>query len=89
MLQFFLGWTAAHDYLLLSIASVAGLLASLACLALFYRARERLQVQNMLLDDALRDMSQGLCMFDAGGRLMLWNRRFAEMYRLQSGSGSA
>jgi len=83
MLQFFLGWPAAHDYLLLSIASVVGLLASLACLALFYRARERLQVQNLLLDDALGHMSQGLCMFDADGRLMMWNRRFAELYRLQ------
>ena len=82
MLHFTVGWTAAHDYWLLSIASVAGLLASLACLSLFHRARKRLQVQNMLLDDALRDMSQGLCMFDAGGRLMLWNRRFAEMYSL-------
>jgi len=82
MLHFTVDWTAAHDYWLLSIASVAGLLASLACLGLFYRARKRLQVQNMLLDDALRHMSQGLCMFDAGGRLMLWNRRFAEMYRL-------
>jgi len=82
MLDLTVAWAAAHDYLLLTIASVAGLVVSLACLSLFYRARKRLQVQNLLLDDALRHMSQGLCMFDGGGRLMLWNRRFAEMYRV-------
>jgi methyl-accepting chemotaxis protein len=36
-----------------------------------------------LLDEALRHMSQGLCMFDAAGRLVLWNPRFAEMYNVE------
>jgi methyl-accepting chemotaxis protein len=36
-----------------------------------------------LLDEALRHMSQGLCMFDAAGRLVLWNRRFTEMYAIE------
>jgi methyl-accepting chemotaxis protein len=36
-----------------------------------------------LLDEALRHMFQGLCMFDADGRLVLWNRRFAEMYNVE------
>ena len=82
MLLFTVDWTATHGHWLLAFASVTGLSASLACLGLFYRARKRLQVQNMLLDDALHHMSQGLCMFDGGGRLMLWNRRFVEIYNL-------
>jgi methyl-accepting chemotaxis protein len=36
-----------------------------------------------LLDEALRHMSQGLCMFDTDGQLVLWNRRFAEMYNVE------
>jgi len=37
----------------------------------------------MLLNDALDHMSQGLTMFDEDGRLVLWNRRYVEMYSLQ------
>jgi diguanylate cyclase (GGDEF)-like protein/PAS domain S-box-containing protein len=39
--------------------------------------------QNLLHNDALRTMAQGLCMFDADGRLVFWNDRFAEMYAVQ------
>ncbi|MDI1347011.1 MAG: MCP four helix bundle domain-containing protein, partial [Pseudolabrys sp.] len=35
------------------------------------------------LDAALTSMSQGLCMFDAKEKLVISNRRFAEIYRLQ------
>jgi PAS domain S-box-containing protein len=45
--------------------------------------QEKFLAQNLLLDGALSYMSQGLCMFDAAGRLVLWNRRFAEIYKLQ------
>jgi diguanylate cyclase (GGDEF)-like protein len=34
------------------------------------------------LDVALNNMGQGLCMFDANRRLMLWNERYVTMYRL-------
>lgn len=46
-------------------------------------AQENLRKQNMLLDGALSYMSQGLCMFDAAGRLVFWNPRFAEIYAVQ------
>jgi diguanylate cyclase (GGDEF)-like protein/PAS domain S-box-containing protein len=46
-------------------------------------SQEKLQEQNLLLDAALSYMSQGLCMFDAAGRLVFWNKRFVEMYRVQ------
>jgi diguanylate cyclase (GGDEF)-like protein len=34
------------------------------------------------LDAALNNMGQGLCMFDADRRLMLWNERYVTMYRI-------
>ena len=32
--------------------------------------------------DALDHMSQGLCMFDAAGRIVVCNRRYLRMYKL-------
>jgi diguanylate cyclase (GGDEF)-like protein len=43
---------------------------------------ERLRTQNLQLDAALNNMSQGLCMMDAEQRLVICNRRYAEMYGL-------
>ena len=37
---------------------------------------------NRLFDAALSNMSQGLCLYDAGQRLLVSNRRFADLYRL-------
>jgi methyl-accepting chemotaxis protein len=45
--------------------------------------QEKFRDQNMLLDSALSYMSQGLCMFNATGHLVLWNKRFAEMYKVE------
>jgi len=42
----------------------------------------KLREQNLLLDAALNNMSQGLCMFDADERIVVFNRRYLEMYRL-------
>jgi diguanylate cyclase (GGDEF)-like protein len=48
------------------------------------RAREAdLQAQNMRFNAALSNMSQGLVMFDGDSRLVICNRRYMEMYRLQ------
>ena len=41
-----------------------------------------LQATNLRLDAALDNMSQGLCLFDAGNRLEVVNRRFCEIFRL-------
>jgi len=45
-------------------------------------SRDELGRQNILFDTALRNMSQGLAMFDGEERLILCNDRYAEMYRL-------
>ncbi|WP_246686351.1 MULTISPECIES: EAL domain-containing protein [unclassified Methylobacterium] len=41
---------------------------------------------NLRLDAALDNMSQGLCLYDADHRLMVVNRRYAEIYNLPPGS---
>ena len=38
--------------------------------------------QNFRFDAALANMSHGLCMFDSQHRLLVWNRRFCEIYKL-------
>ncbi len=42
----------------------------------------QLAEQNFRFDSALANMSHGLCMFDSKHRLMVWNRRFCEIYKL-------
>jgi diguanylate cyclase (GGDEF)-like protein len=44
--------------------------------------KEQLQTQNLRFDAALNNMSQGLCMFDAGQRLVVCNVPYARMYGL-------
>src|SRR5215469_11875488 len=51
-----------------------------AAAGLFVNVRRRVRVR--LLRDALNYMTQGLCMFDAAGRLLLCNERYAELYGL-------
>jgi len=43
-----------------------------------------LQSANAHIDAALQNMSQGLCMFDANGRLVLCNERYIRMYNLSA-----
>ena len=43
---------------------------------------EKLRAQNVQLDAALNNMAQGLAMFDAEQRLVICNKRYAEMYGL-------
>ena len=83
-----------HDLRRQSYQLGLGLFAALALVGLavavlhFRQTSEReaaafeLRTQNMLLDTALMNMSQGLCMFDADERLVIANRRYAEMYGL-------
>jgi diguanylate cyclase (GGDEF)-like protein/PAS domain S-box-containing protein len=46
------------------------------------RTEERLRRQNILLDGALNNMTQGVNMFDRAGTLVLANERYIEMYGL-------
>ena len=45
-------------------------------------SKEQLRQQNIRLDAALNNMSQGLCMFNADEEIVVFNRRFLEMYKL-------
>jgi PAS domain S-box-containing protein len=42
----------------------------------------RLRTQSRRLSNALNNLSQGLCMFDRQGRILIANRRYLEMYNL-------
>jgi diguanylate cyclase (GGDEF)-like protein/PAS domain S-box-containing protein len=49
---------------------------------LLHKNKTALQEQNERFDAALNNMTQGLCMFDRNARLLVYNQRFLEMYRL-------
>ncbi|MBI2714967.1 MAG: EAL domain-containing protein [Rhizobiales bacterium] len=44
--------------------------------------RHKLHEQNKWLDGAINNMIQGLCMFNAQNRLMVWNERYRAMYNI-------
>ncbi|MEJ2378841.1 MAG: EAL domain-containing protein, partial [Pseudolabrys sp.] len=46
------------------------------------RANARIETQNLLFDAALNNMVQGLLMYDRSGKLIITNRRFAELLGL-------
>ena len=46
------------------------------------RLNDELRLQNVRFDTALDNMCSGLCMFDEHKRLVVWNDRYAELYRL-------
>jgi diguanylate cyclase (GGDEF)-like protein/PAS domain S-box-containing protein len=46
------------------------------------RVRRKLSEQNMQFHGAINNMIQGLCMFDAQNRLMVWNERYRTMYNI-------
>ena len=67
-----------------TLATVAGSLfgVGLAGTISGWRIRRKLASQNMQLDAALNNMIQGLCMFDAQNRLLVWNERYRAMYNI-------
>ncbi|WP_025037417.1 bifunctional diguanylate cyclase/phosphodiesterase [Bradyrhizobium sp. DOA9] len=65
--------TASAAVAIIAIALVAALLDR--------RAKGELGRQQIVLDSALQNMSQGLCMFDADGKIILFNERYAAMLR--------
>jgi diguanylate cyclase (GGDEF)-like protein/PAS domain S-box-containing protein len=48
------------------------------------RSEELVREQKLQLDTALNNMVQGLCMFDALGRIITFNQRYAEMMGLSA-----
>jgi methyl-accepting chemotaxis protein len=72
-------WIPSIDSAGQAVLIAALCLAALAAIALL---QHRLRAQNKRLSTALDNMSQGLNMFDAQGRITLLNRRYLEMYGL-------
>ncbi len=65
-----LGWVVIHEDITEEKRQVQALLD---------REKE-LEHQNMRFEAAVNNMSQGLCMFDADHRLIICNRRYADLY---------
>jgi diguanylate cyclase (GGDEF)-like protein len=62
-----------------------GLTAALAITGLFWmlaRQFKRQAEQNSRFDAVLSNITQGVCFFDGSKRLLLWNRRYLEIYNL-------
>ncbi|WP_441237234.1 bifunctional diguanylate cyclase/phosphodiesterase [Bradyrhizobium sp. 930_D9_N1_4] len=65
---------------ILTASAAAAIIAiALAAALLDRRAKGELGRQQVVLDTALENMSQGLCMFDAEGKIQLFNERYAAM----------
>ncbi|MET0679177.1 MAG: EAL domain-containing protein [Bradyrhizobium sp.] len=63
--------TAVAAFVILGLSMLAAMIDR--------RAKGELHRQKMLLDTALGNMSQGLCMYDADGRILLANDRYTQM----------
>ena len=48
----------------------------------FEGSQRELQQQKLMLDTAINNMGEGLCMFDAEKRLVVCNERYSKMYQL-------
>ena len=76
------------DALALVLAGAAAIILGICFVAAIgdRRTNDKLQRQKLLLDAALTNMSQGLCMFDAGGGIILFNDRYAQLTRMSAAS---
>jgi diguanylate cyclase (GGDEF)-like protein/PAS domain S-box-containing protein len=72
----------------LVIAGIAAIVLGICLVAAVSdrQSKGKLRQQKVLLDTALENMSQGLCMFDAEGRITLFNERYAMMMGLPAAS---
>ena len=55
------------------------------CLLNGRELNEEISRQNVRFDAAMTNMSCGLAMFDADGRLTVWNERYEQIYRIPPG----
>jgi diguanylate cyclase (GGDEF)-like protein/PAS domain S-box-containing protein len=78
--------TVDHDWRITTLVGVIVILAALAVLNLLRQVRASGACTRHRLDIALNNMHQGLVMFDASNRLVLYNERYLTMYRLSPGS---
>jgi diguanylate cyclase (GGDEF)-like protein/PAS domain S-box-containing protein len=68
----------------IALAAICGALAGICIVGSWsaLRMRRKLRERNKWLDSAVNNMIQGLCMFDAQNRLMVWNERYRSMYNI-------
>jgi methyl-accepting chemotaxis protein len=57
-------------------------LLELIIMAASIRRQVSVEETNLRFNTALENLTHGLCMFDANKRLVVWNERYATMYRL-------
>jgi methyl-accepting chemotaxis protein len=57
-------------------------LLELIIMAASIRRQVSVEETNLRFNTALENLTHGLCMFDANKRLVVWNERYASMYRL-------
>ncbi len=67
-----LGWVVTHEDVTEEIASDE----------IVQRRKRELERQNIRLDAAVNNISQGLCMYDAKGRLVICNQPYQRIYNL-------
>jgi diguanylate cyclase (GGDEF)-like protein/PAS domain S-box-containing protein len=77
-------YSVSLSALSISLAAMVGALSGMLLVGsvVAVRVRRKLSAQNMRLDAALNNMIQGLCMFDAQNRLVVWNERYRAMYNI-------
>ena len=73
-----------YSFIALGLSALIVIVAwtSLRGRAALQRMSDEFRTQNQRFDLALRNMIQGLCMFDAEKRLVVCNDRYAKMYKL-------
>src|SRR5450759_5198080 len=84
VMEFINAYSVSLTSLSIASAAVAGSLLGVCLVGSFsaWRVRQKLREQNMRLDGALNNMIQGLCMFDAQNRLVVWYERYRIMYNI-------
>ena len=75
------GVSLSPDSLSLVVAGAAAIVLGLCFVGAIgdRRVKDKLQQQKLLLDAALANMAQGLCMFRPDGRIILYNKRYSEL----------
>ena len=71
-------------WLSVAIAVVAAAVLGMCLIGSWFDRRNRkiISDKNTLFDVAINNMVQGLCMFDGQNRLLVWNRRYQAMYKI-------
>ncbi|HZR90318.1 MAG TPA: EAL domain-containing protein [Bradyrhizobium sp.] len=81
-------WRAQTRFLIVAAALAAAVIAGILLLivrqinAQNREAQQKLEAERLKLDTALNNMTQGLLMYDASARIVTFNQRYIDMYKL-------